>query len=130
MPLVKVELRKGKSADYKKAILDGIHQALVDCFNVPPDNRLQRLYELEPADFELSDGKTDAFVLIELTVIKGRSYEAKKKLYQAIVDNLEKAPGITRTDTLIVLNEVPAENWGIRGGIPARETELGLKARD
>jgi len=30
-------------------------------------------------------------------------------------------------DIFIVLHEVPMENWGIRGGIPASEVNLGFK---
>lgn len=124
MPLVKAELLKGKSPEYKRALLDGIHRALVDCFKVPEDDRIQRLYELEASDFVVEAGKTPDFILIELTVFKGRSLDAKRALYKAIADNLQAALGIKRTDILIVLNEQPLDNWGIRGGIPASEAEL------
>ena len=127
MPLVKIEILKGKNNEYKKALLDGIHQALVDSWEIPEDDRIQRLYELEKDNFELPRYKTENFVLIELTVFKGRSYEAKKSLYKNIVDNLEKVIGIKRTDVLIVINEPPLENWGIAGGIPATEVDLGFK---
>lgn len=33
MPLVKIEIRKGQSAEYKKAVLDGVHEALVQAIN-------------------------------------------------------------------------------------------------
>lgn len=127
MPLVKIEILKGKSPEYKKALLDGVHKALVDCFKIPDYDRNQRLYELDRENFEFSSNKTENFVLIELTVFKGRSYEAKKSLYKAIVDNLEKALGIKRTDVLIVIHEPPLENWGVAGGVPASEVDLGFK---
>ena len=38
-PLIKIEIRKGKSAEYKKAILDGVHKALVDAFKIPENDR-------------------------------------------------------------------------------------------
>jgi phenylpyruvate tautomerase PptA (4-oxalocrotonate tautomerase family) len=126
MPLVKIEMRKGKSPEYKKALMDGIHRALVDCFKIPEDDRIQRLYELDPADFDVESRKTADFILIELTVFKGRSLDAKRTLYKAIVDNLEKALGIGRSDLIIVLNETPLDNWGIRGGFPASEADLGF----
>lgn len=126
MPLVKVEMIKGKSTDYKTALLDGIHQALVDSFKVPKADRIQRLYELDAENFRTSDAKTEDFILIELTVFKGRSLEAKRSLYKNIVDNLECAPGIKRSDILIVLHESPLDNWGVRGGVPASEANLGL----
>lgn len=71
--------------------------------------------------------KTENFIFIELTVFKGRSYEAKKSLYKAIVDNLEKVLGIKRTDVLVVINEPPLENWGTAGGKPASEVDFGFK---
>ena len=115
MPTVKVEMIKGKSPAYKNALLNGIHKALVDHFKVPEANRIQRIYELDEENFKLNPSKTNDFVLVELTVVKGRSVDVKKKLYKAIADNLASEPGIAQTDILIVLNEVPMENWGVRG---------------
>jgi len=34
MPIVKIEIRKGKSEKYKKAILDGVHDALVEAIKI------------------------------------------------------------------------------------------------
>jgi phenylpyruvate tautomerase PptA (4-oxalocrotonate tautomerase family) len=126
MPLVKIEIRKGKSAEYKKALMDGVHRALVDSFKIPEDDRNQRLYELDAENFEIAGGHTDDFIIIELTVFKGRSLEAKRNLYKAIADNLEKDLGISRTDVLTVINEPLLENWGIHGGVPASEANLGF----
>lgn len=127
MPLVKIEILKGKSSEYKKALMDWVHKALVDCFKIPDYDRIQRLYELDKENFEIPSNKTEDFILIELTVFQGRSLEAKRNLYKAIVDNLEKALGVKRTDILIVINEPPLENWGIAGGKPASEVDLGFK---
>ncbi len=60
-------------------------------------------------------------------MFKGRSFEAKKQLFQAIVDNLAKNPGIKGDDIIIVLHEPPLENWGIRGGKPASEVDIGFR---
>lgn len=127
MPLVKVEIINGKSAEYKKAVLDGIHSALVEAFKIPDDDRMQRLYELDKENFETAPTKTDQFTLIEITAFKGRSLEAKKCLYTSIVDNLAKEPGISGTDITIVIHEPSLENWGIWGGKPASEVNLGFK---
>jgi hypothetical protein len=42
------------------------------------------------------------------------------------VENLGKL-GIPADHVKILLRESPAENWGIRGGMPASEVELGFK---
>lgn len=127
MPLVKIEIFKGKTAQYKKAILDGVHSALVQAFKIPDDDRMQRLYELDRENFEVTPTKTEQCTLIEITAFKGRSLEAKKKLYKEIINNLKINPGIDGNDIVIVINEPPLENWGVRGGKPANEVNLGFK---
>ena len=127
MPVVKIEILKGKNTEYKKAIVEGIHSALVEVFKIPDDDRNHRLYELDTENFEFPHNKSNQFTSIELTVFKGRSFEAKRNLYSAIIRNLNKNPGINGNDILIIINEPPMENWGIRGGIPANEVDLGFQ---
>jgi phenylpyruvate tautomerase PptA (4-oxalocrotonate tautomerase family) len=127
MPLVKVEIYRGKSGQYKGAILNGIHSALVKAFQIPIDDRNQRLYELPEENFERSANKSKNFTVIEITAYKGRSYQAKKTLYAEIVKYLSADPGIDGKDITVVLNEQPLENWGIRGGKPADEVDLGFE---
>jgi hypothetical protein len=52
--------------------------------------------------------------------------DAKRRLYAGIVDNLEPL-GIPRNHVKILLREIPAENWGIRGGQAGCDVELGFK---
>jgi phenylpyruvate tautomerase PptA (4-oxalocrotonate tautomerase family) len=127
MPLVKIEIRKGKSSEYKKALLDGVHRALVQTIKILDHDRTQRLYELDADNFEAAPNKTDNITVIEIVMFKGRSIEAKKQLYKTIVNNLAENPGIKGDDIIIVLHEPPLENWGIRGGKPANEVDLGFK---
>ncbi|MFW6410261.1 MAG: tautomerase family protein [Halanaerobiales bacterium] len=42
MPLVKIEIFAGKSSEYKEAILDGIHSALVKALKLPDWDRMQK----------------------------------------------------------------------------------------
>jgi len=126
MPLIRIDIYKGKSREYKKAIFDGIHDALVESFNIPEDDRNQRLYEFDNENFESSTNKTNNFTIIEITAFKGRTKEAKKVLYQKITEKLFKNPGISPTDIVIYINEPVLENWGIRG-LPGDEVVLGFK---
>lgn len=129
MPLVKIEIVKGKTLEYKKALLDGVHSALVSALKIPDYDRVQRLYELDEANFEYPSMKTDKITLIELTIFNGRSLEAKKQLYYEINNNLTQNPGIPSNDIVIVIHEPPLQNWGIRGGKPANEVDLGFEIK-
>lgn len=43
-----------------------------------------------------------------------------------MVDLLEQSPGINGNDVTIIIHEPALENWGIRGGLPASEVDLGF----
>ncbi len=123
MPLVHVHLRAGRSGAEKKAILDGIHAALVEAFRIPEHDRNQLVHEYPDADFEAHRGPGAVFV--ELVVFPGRSADAKRKLYAAIAANLGQA-GVDPQQTLVVLHEPPLTNWGIRGGKAATDVRIGF----
>ncbi len=127
MPLVKITIRSGKSVVYKTALLDRVHNALVQTFRIPEHDRYQMLHELDSEHFETPSNKTDNIAIIEMSVFKGRSDETRQRLYKVIVDNLTKNSGIKDDDIMIVLYEPPLENWGIRGGKPASEVGPGFK---
>jgi phenylpyruvate tautomerase PptA (4-oxalocrotonate tautomerase family) len=126
MPLIRVEIREGWSRAEKARLLDAIHAAAVEALMVPDEDRTQILTE-HPADaFQFPPGKSDRFTLIQVTMFAGRSLDAKRRLYQAVVGNVGRL-GIPPTDVLVVLHEVALENWGIRGGTPASDVDLGFE---
>jgi 4-oxalocrotonate tautomerase len=122
MPLVRVSLKSGKSAAYRKAILDGIYDAMRSTFDVPKDDRFMLISEHGEADFSYSKdylgiARTDDLVLIQLTVSNTRGREKKKALYRAIAENLARNPGVRPEDIFINLVEVLPENWSFGNGI-------------
>lgn len=115
MPLVKIEIIKGKSLEYKKTVLDAVHVALENAIQIENWDRFQRLYEIEDDLFERSKNKTDKFTMIEITMFPGRTKEQKSKLYKEILKELNQRLGIEPTDIFIVINEPANENWGLAG---------------
>jgi phenylpyruvate tautomerase PptA (4-oxalocrotonate tautomerase family) len=97
-------------------------------FKIPDHDRNQRIIEIRPENLEYPPGRTENFITIEMTVFPGRSLQAKKALYREIVSRLQRL-GIQGDDILIVLNEPPLENWGIRGGYPASEVDIGFEIK-
>jgi len=61
-----------------------------------------------------------------MTVFPGRLLQAKKTLYKEIAARFQKLH-VPPNDVLIILHEPPLENWGIRGGFPANEVNIGFK---
>ncbi|NVO03662.1 MAG: tautomerase family protein [Bacteroidetes bacterium] len=128
MPLVKIEIISGKSKVYKTKLMGIVHEALVNNFKIPDHDRRQRLIEYSNENFEVGD-RTENYTIIEITPFKGRSLDAKKSLYKEISINCKQELGIEDNDLTIVLNEQPLENWGIRGGNPASELNLGIDVK-
>jgi phenylpyruvate tautomerase PptA (4-oxalocrotonate tautomerase family) len=124
MPLVRIEILEGRSGNERRQLFDAIHEALVEAFEIPDDDRTQRIVEYHPVNFEIPPGKSDRYTLIEITAFPGRSRAAKAALYQAVVRRLGVL-GVDAADVSIVVHEPPMENWGVRGGRPGDEVDLG-----
>ncbi|MFZ4552541.1 MAG: tautomerase family protein [Aquabacterium sp.] len=126
MPLAKIEVRKSRPPEQVQAIIDAIYLAQREALKVPEHDRQIRYIEHKPEHFAAPPGKSDNYTVVEICMFPGRSLDAKRALYQAIVDRLEPL-GIPRDEVFIVLHEPPLDNWGFRGGIPASEMDLGFK---
>lgn len=122
MPLVTVTVRKGKSMDFKSAVLKAVHGALI-ASGVPEKDRFQRVLELGSDDFrfdpeypDLSAHRTDDFVLIEILLSVGRSVKVKKKILVDILGDLSKEPGLNPENVMVCFKETLWENWSFGGG--------------
>jgi phenylpyruvate tautomerase PptA (4-oxalocrotonate tautomerase family) len=126
MPLAKIEVRKSRPAAEVAALIEAVYQAQREALKVPEGDRQIRYIEYKPEHFAVPPGKTENYTLVKITLFPGRSLDAKRKLYQSIVRRFGEI-GIVPSDIFIVLNEPPLDNWGIRGGVPASEVDIGFK---
>ncbi|MBR4403809.1 MAG: tautomerase family protein [Clostridiales bacterium] len=115
MPVVRVSMLAGKTPEYKKTVLDCIHDGLVDSIGIEDWDRFQRVEEFAKEDFEKPDFKSDDFMIIEISLFPGRSRELKGKLIEAIAGNLQTRLSVEPSDVFILITEPPLENWGIGG---------------
>ena len=115
MPLVRISVRKGKPADFRRKLGDAIHRALVETIDVPELDRFQILTEHEPGDLVYDPGylgiaRSTDLVIVQITISTGRTLAQKRALFRRIADNLA-ALGVRREDAWINLVEVAKENW-------------------
>ena len=115
MLLVRIDMVKGKSPEYKKIVLDTVHEGLMEALGIEDRDRFQRIVEIPEEDFEIPVGKTDNFMLIELTIFPGRTRDQKKEAISKITADLNTKLGIAPSDVFIIFNEPPLENWGMAG---------------
>jgi len=128
MPSVLIEVRRRYSQEQEIAIMEAVHAALREAFKILPGDRNVRLVVHEPHRFACPPAreKPEAYTHISIDAFAGRSLDAKRNLYRAIVTNLEPL-GIPKDHVKVLLRELPRDNWGIRGGQAATDVELGFK---
>ena len=122
MPLVRISLIEGKSAEHRQTIGDAVHQAMVSTINCPPQDRFQLITEHSMANFlyapeYLGVPHTDDLIVVQITLNEGRTVELKKALYRAIADGIHAAVGVATQDVFINLVEVKKENWSFGAGV-------------
>jgi phenylpyruvate tautomerase PptA (4-oxalocrotonate tautomerase family) len=128
MPNVTIEVGQPRSQADEEALIEAVHLALVQAFRIPSSDRTARLIVHEPHRLQGSSllAQPHLFTLISIDCFPGRSLEAKRALYAAIVDKLSVL-GIPSDHVKVALRELPPENWGIRGGKAACDVELGFR---
>jgi 4-oxalocrotonate tautomerase len=121
MPLVRIDVRRGKDAAYRQEIGRIVYEALVGV-GVPKDDRFQVITEHDADGFLFDPDyigihRTDELVIIQITWNEGRNPDQKKALYKAIADGLHSRLGLRGEDVFINLIEVKKENWSFGNGI-------------
>jgi len=122
MPLARIDIVHGQSAEYRRTVGDVVYEAMVEALKAPKDDRFQVITE-HPADAIVADEnylgirRTQECIFIQLTLNAGRTVEQKKAFYKAVADALHNRLGLRREDVLINLIEVQKENWSFGNGI-------------
>ena len=121
MPLVTVTLQRARPREFKTAVLDTVHRALVAA-GVPEADRFQRVLELDPDRFrfdarypDVATSRTADFVLIEILWSVGRSVKVKRQLLQDLMARLQAAD-IDTEQVMVCFKETTWENWAFAGG--------------
>ena len=123
MPVAKIEVRRSRPAEQVQAFIEAVYQAQREALKVPEWDRQIRYIEHKPEHFAIPPGWSENYTFVEITLMPGRSLEAKRDLYRSIVRRFGEL-GVPARDVIIALHEPPLENWGLRG-LPASELEPG-----
>ncbi|WP_166298465.1 tautomerase family protein [Bradyrhizobium sp. 2S1] len=122
MPFVRIDLKRGKSAEYRKTLGEIVYKAMLDVINVPQNDKFQIITEHDRGDLNyaesyLGNSYSDDLIFIQITLNAGRSVEMKKAFYKRIVDDFQNQLQGRPDDIFISLVEVAKENWSFGNGI-------------
>ena len=115
MPLVRIDIVKGRTAAQRRSLGDAVHRALVEAIGIPAADRFQVITEHEANELVYDRGylgirRSDGIVVIQITLSSGRTLEQKRKLYRRITENLAYLD-VRAEDVLVNLVETAWENW-------------------
>ncbi len=116
MPLVRIALKHGKAEAFHQAVSHSVHRALVETYAAPENGRLQIVTEHNSGELihdpEFAGiGRSDDFIVIEVAASDTRTPEQKRAFYDRVANLLREAPGVRPHDLVIILIDVPKENW-------------------
>jgi 4-oxalocrotonate tautomerase len=121
MPLVRIDVLRGRPEHELTAIGSCVHQTMVTELGVPERDHFQIVTEHDP-DRLLFDrnylgiGRSDGWLLVHVTLAAGRSTEAKQAFYSGLCRRLADAVGLRREDLAVVLVENGREDWSFGHG--------------
>lgn len=109
-----IEVRAGWLGRRKPQFPAAMHAELVAAITIPRDDEVMRLIEHAPDDVVIPVARGDRFIRVEIAPFAGRFLDARRRLYNTIVENLAPLG-------------VPPADRGIRGGQAACDIDLGFE---
>jgi phenylpyruvate tautomerase PptA (4-oxalocrotonate tautomerase family) len=122
MPLARISVPTGKSADYRKTVGDVVYEAMLPTLKAPEGDRFQIVTEHSPNDLILDPNylgisRTKEAIIVQLTLREGRTVEQKKDFFTAVADGLHDRLKVRREDVFINLVETKKEDWSFGNGV-------------
>lgn len=122
MPLVRIDLLEGKTAEFKSQLGELVYESMLETIGIPEEDKFVIVNDLKAEELIFSTNylgvdRTDGIVIIQITMNEGRTTEVKKALYKMVADNLNNRLDIRKEDVFINLVEVNKENWSFGNGI-------------
>jgi phenylpyruvate tautomerase PptA (4-oxalocrotonate tautomerase family) len=134
MPLVRIDLNRGRSADQVRQISDAVHAAILAEYRIPERDLFHIVTqhgegEIRAQDAGLGFERTAGVVMIQIFTQGGRTQEAKSALFANIAGALKDA-GVEGADVFIGYVENGPSDWSFGfGRSQYMNGELAVPAR-
>ena len=120
MPLLYVDLIEGRTPAEIQALLDAMHEAVVEAFGVPPRDRYQVVsthpaHEIVAWDTGLGIERSSRLVVLHL-VSRRRSREMKQRFFDVVASNLADRCGLDPADLIVSITDNGDEDWSFGYG--------------
>ena len=120
MPLMKIDVIKGRTQTEIQQILDISYDVMLTTFNAPLGDRYQivnqhELYEMQILDTGLGVTRTEEVVVFTI-ITRPRTQQQKLSFYETLVSELHSQLGIRKADIMFSLIENTDDDWSFFNG--------------
>lgn len=120
MPLINIDLVEGRTDAQVQTLLDTVHRAMVDAFEVPERDRYQIVNEHRPGRLIVEDTGLDiprtGNVVVIRAVSRPRTEESKVKFYQLLAQMLLEKCGVEPSDLMVSIVTNTDADWSFGHG--------------
>lgn len=122
MPLIRIDIIRGRSEAEIAKICDTVHDCIVKAFDVPVRDRFQIITQHDPHEMIIQDvglgfERTKDIVVLQITTTP-RALPARKALFALIAEDLDRNCGVSPMDVMINLVQVSESDWSFGNGQP------------
>ena len=116
MPLIRIDVVRGRSQSQLRQLADTIHEVLVETFAAPPLDRYQIITQHDSDEMILLDTglgikrSAEGVVLIQITQ-QGRTQAQKTALYAALAEQLSAKELVAPADLVVSISENTSADW-------------------
>jgi len=123
MPLVRIDLRRGRSPEELREIRDSIYQAMRDTFDVIEGDRFILVSQYDEDEFDIDPtyagmSRSSDLIIVQISCNTTRGLREKNALFRRMNDLLVARCMVRRDDVFISLIETPRLNWSFGRGEP------------
>ncbi|KZX21672.1 tautomerase family protein [Rathayibacter tanaceti] len=121
MPLVRIDITRGRTPAEVRALADAVHEAIVETYGIPPRDRFQIVTQHDPGEIIAEDAglgfdrTDDEVVIVHVFTQRGRDDSIKQRLYSRIAERLGGV-GIAGSDVFIGYVENGPQDWSFGFG--------------
>ncbi|MCQ6268964.1 tautomerase family protein [Pseudarthrobacter sp. R1] len=120
MPLVRIDVNDGRSAEELQRLSRGVHDAILAEYGIPERDYFHILTEhpqgqIFAQDAGLGFERTGGVVMIQIFTQAGRTQKAKQRLFAAVAEKLSGV-GVAGEDVFIGYVENTAGDWSFGFG--------------
>jgi phenylpyruvate tautomerase PptA (4-oxalocrotonate tautomerase family) len=105
MPVVRIDITGPKSAEWKRALLEGARAAVVSGLGAPDGRVTVRVVETPDDCVDIPDCRTRDFTVVEVLMYEGRTEEMKRAFVARLRETLAANPGIPPSEITVVLRD-------------------------